>query len=99
MQLGGQLERVECLFEEDGVEYLEGAAAGQRQEREVKARRLAGLGVVNSIETRMSLLNSIFNRVSRNYTLYFHSGTHSDFFTSSHPAHTDRHKDKRIRMS
>ena len=42
MQLGRQLEGVECLLEEDGVEDLEGAAAGQRQQDEVEAGRLAG---------------------------------------------------------
>ena len=49
MQLGGQLEGVECLLEEDGVEDLEGAAAGQRQQREVEAgvqfNRHLGFGV------------------------------------------------------
>ena len=42
MQLGRQLEGVKRLLEEDGVEDLEGAAAGQRQQREVEAGRLAG---------------------------------------------------------
>ena len=42
MQFGGQLERVQRLLEEHGVEDLERAAPGQRQEGEVKTRRLAG---------------------------------------------------------
>ena len=42
VQLGRQLEGVERLLEEDGVEDLEGAAAGQRQQHEVEAGRLAG---------------------------------------------------------
>ena len=41
MQLGGELERVERLLEEHGVEDLEGAAAGQRQQHEVERGRLA----------------------------------------------------------
>ena len=53
VQLGRQLERVQRPLEEHGVEYLEGAAPGQRQQGEVKTRRLAGLGG-NSIGVKNS---------------------------------------------